>query len=137
MRTWIVLASAALWTGAPQIFLKNAGAPTFTPDGKTMYFARGDGHSSAIMESHRVGDGWSDPTVASFSNEGSNQQPALSPDGSFLVFVSVRDHKANLWRVDRQGSGWSAPTRLSDSVNIAPSVWRPSIARDGTIYFFV
>jgi Tol biopolymer transport system component len=118
---------------SPQPFLTNAGSPTFTPDGRTMYFTRG----SAIMESHRAGDGWSAPTTAAFSNEGSNQQPALAPDGSFLVFVSVREHKANLWRVDRQGTSWSAPTRLPDAVNVSTSVWRPSVARDGSLYFFV
>jgi len=107
------------------------------PDGRTMYFTRGGDHSSAIMESHRVGDAWSGAQVAPFSKEGSNQQPALAPDGSFLVWVSVREHKANLWRVDRQGSSWTSPTRLPDAVNIGPSIWRPSIARDGSIYFFV
>jgi hypothetical protein len=115
----------------------NAGAPTFTPDGRTMYFTRGDDHSSAIMESHRVGDGWSTPQVAPFSNEGSNQHPAMAPDGSFLVYVSVREHKASLWRVDRQGSSWNTPMRLPDAVNVSTSIWRPSIARDGSIYFFV
>lgn len=144
MKPRILLAVAALWTAQPQIFapgivsgVQNPGSPTFTPDGRTIYFTRGDDHSSAIMESHRVGDGWSAPQVAPFSNEGSNQQPALAPDGSFLVWVSVRDHRANLWRVNRQGSSWTAPTRLPDAVNIAPNIWRPSVARDGSIYFFV
>lgn len=123
----------ALVAVAPKIFLANAGAPTFTPDGRTMYFTR----TSGIFESHRNGDQWSEPKLASFSSEGRNQQPALAPDGSFLVFVSVRDHAANLWRVDRQGTGWSAPTRLPDAVNVGRSIWRPSIARDGSIYFFV
>src|SRR5579863_5048307 len=145
MKSQVLLAAAVWWIAPPpQIFapgivsgVGNPGSPTFTPDGRTMYFTRGDDHSSAIMESHRVSDGWSAPQVASFSNEGSNQQPALAPDGSFLVFVSVREHKANLWRVDRHGSSWTSPTRLPDAVNIGPSIWRPSVARDGSIYFFV
>jgi Tol biopolymer transport system component len=144
MRTLALLAITVLSTAKPEIFapgivsgVANAGSPTFTPDGNTMYFTRTGGRWSVIVESHRVGDRWSEPSVAPFSGDWSDQQPAMAPDGSFLVFVSVRAHVANLWRVDRQGSSWSAPVRLSDAVNIGTSVWRPSIARDGSIYFFV
>jgi Tol biopolymer transport system component len=144
MRTWVVLAIAAVSTSQPEIFapgivsgIANAGSPTFTPDGRTMYFTRSGGRWSVIVESHRVGDRWSQPQVAPFSGEWSDQQPAMAPDGSFLVFVSVRQHVANLWRVERQGSEWSAPVRLPDAVNVGTSVWRPSVARDGSVYFFV
>jgi hypothetical protein len=42
----------------------------------------------------------------------------------------------NLWRVGRAGSEWSKPTRLPDTLNLADqSIWKPSIAADGTIYF--
>jgi Tol biopolymer transport system component len=145
MRTWALLASAVLSTAEPQLFapgivsgVANAGSPTFTPDGRTMYFTRSDGNRSVILESHRVASAWSEPKAAPFSGgQWSDQQPALAPDGSFLVFVSVRAHVANLWRAERRGSGWSAPTRLPDAVNVGPSIWRPSVARDGSIYFFV
>jgi len=144
MNTPLLLAIAILTTAQPAIFapgvvsgVANAGSPTFTPDGNTMYFTRSGGRWSVIVESHRVADGWSPPQVAPFSGEWSDQQPAMAPDGSFLVFVSVRQHVANLWLVERQGSGWSAPARLPDAVNIGTSVWRPSVARDGSIYFFV
>jgi len=34
------------------------------------------------------------------------------------------------------GTGWSKPTRLPDTVNlVGQSIWKPSIAADGTIYF--
>jgi WD40-like Beta Propeller Repeat len=143
MRAWIAAAFAALSVAraqAPQIFapgvvsgVPNTGAPTFTPDGATMYFARG----RAIMESHRVGGHWSTPAVAPFSGQWTDAQPALAPDGSFLVYVSYREKIANLYRVNRQGAGWSAPERLSDAVNIGQRLWRPSVAGDGTIYFFL
>src|SRR5580700_9603140 len=49
---------------------------------------------------------------------------------------SISGIVSNLWRVDRAGSGWSKPTRLPDTVNLAgQSIWKPSIAADGTIYF--
>jgi Tol biopolymer transport system component len=133
-------------SSAPIIFapglvsgIANAGSPTFTPRGDTMFFTRTTvGGPSVIMESDRANGAWSAPRTASFSGgEYSESQPALAPDGSFLVYVSVRDHVANLYRVIRDGLGWSAPERLPDAVNIAASVWRPSIAADGSIYFCV
>lgn len=39
--------------------------------------------------------------------------------------------------MNRLASGWSEPQRLPDTVNIGPSVWKPSIASDGTLYFVV
>jgi hypothetical protein len=42
---------------------------------------------------------------------------------------------ANLWRVDRVGSGWGQPVRLPDTVNIGESIWKPSIAANGNLYF--
>jgi hypothetical protein len=75
----------------------------------------------------------------------------MSPDGTFIVFQSTRPAipltarpkegepikgiVSNLWRVDRVGSGWSAPVRLPDAVNIGHSIWKPSIAANGTLYF--
>jgi Tol biopolymer transport system component len=150
MRSLILCAIVALSAsqppaGTPVLFapgvvsgVENAGSPTFMPDGNTMYFTRNDAHRSVILESQRVGGAWSTPKAAPFSGgQWSDQQPALAPDGSFLVFVSVREHVANLWRVDRQGTGWSPPSRLPVAVNIGPSIWRPSVARDGSTYFFV
>jgi hypothetical protein len=77
----------------------------------------------------------------------------MSPDGSYIVFQSTRPKvpltdanrpkpgqpipgiASNLWRVDRVAAGWSEPKHLPDAVNIADqSIWKPSIAADGTIY---
>lgn len=139
-------ASAQANRSAPMLFapgqvsgIANAGSPTFTPRGDTMFFTRTTpGGPSVIMESDRANGAWSEPRPASFSNaQYSESQPALAPDGSFLVYVSVRDHVANLWRVARDGLGWGAPERLPDAVNIGTSVWRPTVAADGSIYFCV
>jgi hypothetical protein len=70
----------------------------------------------------------------------------MAPDGTYLVFESKRPKQgesaagivSNLWRVDRMGTGWSMPKRLPDTVNLdGQSLWKPSIAADGTIYFVV
>lgn len=127
----------------------NDGSPTFAPDGNILYFTRSTAGWGVILESRRVHGEWSEPEVAPFSGEWSDSSPGMAPDGSFIVFVSLRpkdpwpdgdpSHKprlvANLWRSNRVGSLWSKPERMPDALNIGPSIWKPSIAADGTIYF--
>jgi hypothetical protein len=146
-------AAASPTLAAPQIFAPgvisgpaNDGSPTFSPDGNSLFFTRSGASGGTILESHRANGTWSEPRIAAFSGEWSDSQPEFSPDGSYLVYVSIRPvtagspgvpaHRAaNLWRVNRVGDGWSAPVRLPDAVNIGPSIWKPSIAGDGSIYF--
>jgi len=144
------LLAGATADGAPQVFAPGVisgpaqdDAPAFTPDGQSVVFASGSGNSSAILISHRQGHGWSRPELAPFSGEWNDQQPTMAPDGSFLVFVSNRplqpgDAKhpsGNLWRVARTPKGWGAPEHLPATVNADNSVWAPSIAGDGSLYF--
>jgi Tol biopolymer transport system component len=143
----------------PQIFAPgvvsgpaNDGTPAFSPNGNTIFFTRSTANWGVIVESHKIQGEWSRPTLAPFSGEWPDSSPAMSPDGSYLVFESNRPVTplssrpkegesipgivSNLWRVDRVGSGWSKPRRLPDTVNLASqSIWKPSIAADGTIYF--
>jgi len=127
----------------------NDGSPTFAPDGNTLYFTRSTTNWGVILESHKKNDEWSEPEVAPFSGQWRDSSPGIAPDGSYLIFVSLRPKtvpatgekitsvRANLYRVDRKASGWSEPERLPDTVNIGPSIWKPSIASDGTLYFVV
>jgi Tol biopolymer transport system component len=126
---------------------QNDGAPTFTPDGQSIYFERSYGKRSIIFESRRHGTSWSVPQVAEFSGPWSDQQPALSPDGRHMIFASARKEVttahpndppktlAGLWSVDRTKSGWSAPIRLPGTVNISNLVFKPSIAGNSDLYF--
>ncbi len=117
----------------------NDADPCFTPDGRTVVFAR----NNTILVSQRTGDGWSKPEIAPFSGQWPDQQPAIAPDGSFLVFVSGRPISAtetarpagNLWRVDRHGAAWGEPVHLPATVNRDSSTWAPSVAGDGSVYF--
>ncbi len=128
---------------------QNDGSPTFSPDGKTLFFTRSTTHWTVILESRKESGQWSRPRLAPFSGSWPDSSPAMAPDGSYLVFESIRPigepepgkpapaKASNLWRVDRVGEGWSEPKRLPDTVNVGHSLWKPSVAQDGTIYFTV
>ena len=137
---------AAQPAAAPEIFApgvvsgpSNDADAAFTPDGATLVFSR-DG---AIMVSSRTPAGWSTPRIAPFSGRWMDAQPTLAPDGSALVFVSNRpladgDAKhpgGNLWRVERRGDAWGEPVHLPAVVNRGASIWGPSVAADGSLYF--
>ncbi len=119
---------------------------TFTPDGRTAYFARSDAffpqsRQATIMETHWGEDGWSEPVAASFSGQWSDIDPFVSPDGSRLFFSSIRpvegvDRKdLNLWMVERVGNGWGEPVYLGDGVNSERDELYASITADRVLYF--
>jgi Tol biopolymer transport system component len=141
---------------APGVISSTAheASPAFTPDGQTVYFSRQNPQSSAVLVSHRRGLGWTTPELAEFSGEWDDMEPAMAPDGSFMVFVSNQPARAGdapgdgfyggkswpgrasaLWRIQRSKSGWGERTRLPDTINKGPSVYAPSLARDGSLYF--
>jgi len=130
-------------------------APTFTPDGKTVYFFRGGpALGRVILVSHWQNGKWSNPEVAPFSGQWRDIEPTMAPDGSYLIFASNRPAKpggkalnasyngrhvaqggGNLWRVDRKGDTWGEPYRLPDIINSDTSVFAPAITADGGLYF--
>lgn len=123
----------------------NDESPTFSPDGRTLFFTRSGAGGGTIMESHRVGDHWSTPTIAPFSGTWPDLAPEVSPDGKYLIYVSIRrttgvpaHQRVGLWKVDRIGPGWdrwSEPQALPATVNISDAVWKGSMSRDGSLYF--
>lgn len=157
----MLAAHAAPATAKPTLFAPgmisgpaNDAAATFTPDGKTVFFTRGDGLDDDILVSHRKAGGWSVPAIAPFSGTWRDLEPALAPGGTYLIFASSRPdpvtHRrpdgywggtthpgrgGNLWRVDRTPHGWSAPRRLPDSINRNGSEFGPAIAANGDLYF--
>ena len=152
MKTMSCLVACALGAcaiaapAAPEIFApgvisgpSNDADAAFTPDGATLAFSR-DG---AILVSSKTPAGWATPRIAPFSGRWMDAQPTLAPDGSALVFVSNRpladgDAKhpgGNLWRVERRGDAWGEPVHLPAVVNRGASIWGPSIAADGSLYF--
>lgn len=126
-----------------------------SPDGQTLYFLRSDFAETddTILVSHRRGDRWSTPEVASFSGQWHDSEPAYAPDGKRLYFVSNRPvlpggapvmaemggqtfAGTNLWYVARQANGnWSEPVHVEGALNEGAMLYNPSIAANGDIYF--
>ena len=157
----IAWATAATAGSVPEVFAPGVisgpahdSAPAFSADGREVYFTRSSSALSTILVSHRVGQGWSEPEIASFSGQWLEMEPAFAPDGSYLVYVSNRPDEdggaaidgyfngaarpgkgARLWRVDRTASGWGRPRLLPAEVNDGHAVYAPSVTRDGSLYF--
>ncbi|MDR3443947.1 MULTISPECIES: PD40 domain-containing protein [unclassified Dyella] len=124
-------------------------------DNNTLYFMRSDfaEKDDTILLTHRRGDGWSTPEVASFSGQWHDSEPAMSPDGKRLYFVSNRPPHAggtpviaemgghtfigtNLWYVPQQSDGrWGMPMHVDGALNDGAMIYNPSIAANGDIYF--
>jgi Tol biopolymer transport system component len=126
---------------------------TFTPDGKTAYFATSSQffpftRRATIYVSHYSRGEWSTPEVTPFSGTHSDIDPFLSPNGQRLYFSSIRPldgsnipvnpwtQDIDLWMVERTPHGWSEPIHLGREVN-RPGTDEiyPSVSADGTLYF--
>ncbi len=117
--------------------------PTFTPDGKTVYFTRRIDRkgNEAIMFSKLENGKWTTPTAAEFSGKFSDKEPMLAPDGKRIFFASTRpngsDEKTNfdIWMSEKTEKGWGEAKNLGANVNSSGYDNYPSIANDGTLYF--
>lgn len=118
---------------------------TFTPDGRTAYFARGErffpfSRQATIYETRFRDGAWTTPKVAPFSGRHSDIDPFVSPDGRVLYFSSIRPvdgrerSDSDLWAVMRTADGWSEPFHLGD-VNSEKDELYPSVDQVGALYF--
>lgn len=135
----------------PSLFAPNAVntdgdeyGPTFTPDGRTIYYTRRntrEGDEFIVYSRFRDGE-WATPAVAPFSGRYYDKEPFVAPDGSKLFFASTRpaapggpDTEFDLYMVEREGSGWGGPRRLSSLVNSSDYDNYPSVSANGNLYF--
>lgn len=118
---------------------------TFSPDGKTLYFAKRTmwPYFSAICVTHLRNGKWSEPEVAPFSGRYADATPSFSPDGSRLYFASRRPIEGsqrsayNVWMVSRNSATGvlSAPIHLPDVINAKEGAIAPIETRDGSLFF--
>ena len=74
--------------------------PTFSPDGRVVFYAAGDGIGTNIFAVPVTGGSRRPVTV---SERVENTSPALSPNGRTVVFSSNRTGRPEIWRVSADG----------------------------------
>jgi Tol biopolymer transport system component len=141
------LALAHVWTPAAITTDQYEATPTFTPDGRQMYFMLSDPQFERyrLMMSRCVNGAWSAPVPASFARPGVQEgDPGITPDGKRLYFISMRHDPSgeivredfDIWYVQRRPDGaWGEAQRLPEPVNSRGSELLPRADRDGRLYF--
>jgi Tol biopolymer transport system component len=114
-------------------------SPTFSPDGREMYWSivSGNNETRRIYYVKFENEEWSSPLLVSFSGNYHDDQPFVSYDGQKLFFASKRpkvengDQENDIWILDKTEEGWSEPRTINNLIGF----WTPTVTRDGTIYF--
>ena len=124
------------------------GTPSFTADGKTMYFTsarneKGKSLGAGIMVSQRRGADWGEaqPLIIltdSLADTLTFAHPAISNNGLQLYFVSDMpggQGGLDLWMSKKEGEAWSEPINLGPQVNTSGNETFPFLRNDSTLYF--
>jgi Tol biopolymer transport system component len=118
------------------------GSPTFTPDGKTIFFMRCEkmtqqkAESCKIFFSKKNATGqWQEPVeLPDYINAGNSQMPRIMADGETLIFCSdkLKPNKGgmDLYITKLQNSVWSNPIPL-DFVNTSEDDMHASAVATG------
>ena len=130
----------------------NDGCITFSPDGKTMVFAKGNTAKRKSTEDvdlyiSRFRNGvWSEPVMININDPGSwDSTPAFSPDGRTLYFSSNRKSRGRNQvsyggtdiysaQMDTRGR-FSRVRNLGPEINTAGNELFPYVAEDAKLYF--
>jgi Tol biopolymer transport system component len=135
------------WTPPAITTAQFESTPTFSPDGKEMFFFRGDQTFSRyrLFHSHCVDGRWSDAAIPPFASSSSIDEadPSFTADGRRLYFVSSRGDPRpreqadlDIWFVDRADDGhWGEPVQLPEPVNSGASELLPRPQADGSLVF--
>lgn len=124
----------------------NEGSPAFSPDGKTLVFARGNTgkkNSSKDVDlymSRNVEGKWTAPAILPINDSLAwDGSPAFSRDGKTLYFASNRPGGAggiDIYRTNMDASGrFSKPVNMGRDINTAGDDMFPYVAEGGKLYF--
>ncbi|MDI5896078.1 OmpA family protein [Flavobacterium algoritolerans] len=126
--------------------------PTFSSDGKTMYFTRNnyldgkkgkDGNKITLIKIYKAtleNDKWANVTELPFDSDNySTAHPALSPDGKTLYFASDMPGtlgQSDLFKVKINEDGtFGNPENLGNTINTEGRETFPFINNENEIYF--
>jgi peptidoglycan-associated lipoprotein len=127
---------------------RNEGTPTFSADGKSMVFARGntgkrkDASTNMDLYLSRFvpNEGWTAPKLVTASDSAAwDGSPAFSKDGKTLYFASDRPGGSgglDIYRVNMDASGrFGNATNMGKAINTAGDEMFPFVGEDGKLYF--
>ena len=125
---------------------KHEASATYTPDGKTVVFARSnDGSKKGYLSvdlwvSYNKAGAWSEPILANINDRTADDfSPVFAPDGTTLYFASGRKGGQggnDLYKATLGANGRFSPAEnLGESINSAGNDNFPGVAPDGTLYF--
>lgn len=133
------------WTPAALASELYESSPTFSRDGRELYFFRADKRfgNYRLLQSRCIDGQWSAPTAPTFAAPAGTLEadPALAPDERRLYYVSARDaanaDDLDIWYVERSGDDapWSEPRRLPAPVNSQSAELLPRPLGDGRLLF--
>lgn len=139
--------------GTPVLFSKeifapdaNEGSPAFSPDGKTLIFARGNtGKKKGAADvdlylSRNINGQWSAPAPLPINDSLAwDGSPAFSRDGKTLYFASNRAGGVggiDIYRTNMDASGrFSKPVNMGKDINTTGDDMFPYVAEGGKLYF--
>lgn len=133
-----------LWTPAAITTDGYESSPTFTPDGREMFFVSADRQfrNYRILRSLCEGGTWSTPEPIAFGLPLPiiEADPHVTRDGQRLYFISSRQaperEDFDIWFVEKTDNGaWGEPQRLPEPVNSPAAEIMPRVTGDGTLYF--
>jgi Tol biopolymer transport system component len=135
----------ARWTPSALSTDLYESSPTFSRDGRELYFFRADKRfgNYRLLQSRCIDGRWSTPTAPVFAAPAGTLEadPALAPDERRLYYVSTRDaanaDDLDIWYVERSGNDapWSEPRRLPAPVNTSSAELLPRPLGDGRLLF--
>lgn len=119
---------------------------TYTPDGKTMVFARSNdgskkGYRSVdLWISYYRNGAWTEPILANINDRTADDfAPAFAPDGTTLYFASARKGGLggnDLFKATLGANGRFSPAEnLGEAINSVGNDNFPGVAPDGTLFF--
>lgn len=120
-------------------------SPTFSRDGRELYFFRADRRfgNYRLLHTRCIDGRWSPPKAPAFAAPAGvlESDPALAPDGLRLYYVSARgtqgDEDLDIWFVERDAADapWGEPRRLPAPVNSPSPELLPRPLADGRLLF--
>lgn len=126
---------------------RHEASATYSPDGKTMVFARSnDGSKKGLLSvdlwiSYFREGAWTEPEILRGVNSSTADEysPFFSPDGQTLYFASTRKGGfggSDLYKAAMEGPGrFGAPENLGDKINTVGNESFPAISPEGVLYF--